>query len=928
VAIHKGNASVTQVQVGSGRTFALRTDAVDSTVAGDLSGYTLSAGESITLTYRTGTNGASAPSAANTIILRVYYETGTGTLVKELYNSTPPANGTTFTFYATNTGESAGSARAGTLRLYVQAIRTDLGAYDTNSDSDGDQGVIRSQAKVSNLSVSSYPSGSTFAYGTSSNEGITLSATHTQPYAVRGHETIRIDSLDQTTQQLAGSVKVIGSSTTTTQAFTVNDTFDDSLKSYGLEFTPIGTAQLVPDSEPSMLWTTFVDDGASVEQNADTVRQQSFYNVDPRITLDAPVLGHDLYNRGEVTSIDVGVKNARAEALTRSIGYQLKDSTGAIKKTSNDTGPNYDIDYTIGTSDDAAYDVIGKQWSIVLTQSDVDTNPSADVYSVSNKLLMGSAVSLNDLVINSNHELYNRNETVDYNTFISFARGDVYASESNITVQVINSSNNAVENSDTLPTSVTGLISSDYLIGSADEATHDYVGASKYVTVAKSGNTADASNLEWAVSRKWAIKQDAGSAAGTVFTDKSHSPSADNKTLFNRGQDVFFSGLLYNVREELLGNVAGFLAIRRTDQEAYELNTSALTLTADSELTGVNATYVVPLTSVTSPAGRSLVFSSSNTEQPRAGENGTGNFAETDVSTSEWTITDQYQVECRLQKEFAYNTDTEDVVFTIGSDAIYAYGEVFDAVGDAVPSASVSLKQFDPNGIQSASAEQLTQANGITTAASFQPNTPKGEWTYSATTSNEGNSGTNEQLTNHVSAFTANKAIISGFSSVNNVPSTVAGRQTAKPGDLPKPGDRIITGLAFTSDGIRQVITETPTFQLFRFDQTTSKVYILQSDYTWKNKDEVGYEDFFLDFKTSLEGGLEWVASFGTATQGVTTSNGYVTDTGNWQAGAVFQIIRVSFGGQPFYISANHLLAGPSTMHPMDGIANQFFDWE
>jgi hypothetical protein len=810
MAVYKGNALVVQTSAGSTRSFALRTDAVSSTAAGDLAGFTLSAGDSITLTYQTGTTGALAPSAPNTVIIQVYYETGTSTLIKELYNGAPPSSGTNFTFYATDDGESGGSPRAGTLRLYVQAIRTDFGAYNVNSDSNGDQGVIRANAKVSDLSVSAYSSGTTFAYGTASNENITLTATHTQPYDVRGHENVRIDALDITAQQVSGTVKDIGSATTTTQVFTVSDIFDDTAKSYGTDFIPIGVAQLVPDSDTNMLWTSFVDDGSNVEQNGNSVNRESFYDVDPRITITTVTIGETVYNRLESSTHSFEINNARAENLTRSVNWNIIDGDGDVVASVNDTGPTYSNTRTIGSTESATNDLIGDTRNITTALSDT----------------------------------YNESENI-YN-----------------------------------------------------------------------------------VSRLWKIREDSGSAVGTVFTDKTQSPSADNKILFNRGQDVFFTGLLFNVRDEALGASSGFFAPRRIDQVAYELNLTSFTLTASGEFTGADATYVVPFTSVTSPSSRSLVFSSNNVEQPRTGKDGAGNFAETNIITSEWTITDQYQVECRLQKEPTYNADPEDVVFTIGSDAIYSYGKVLDAVGDPVPDALVKLRQFDPNGIQSALAEESTQANGITLAASFQPNTPKGEWRYSATTSNQGNTGTNNQLTNHVSAFTANKAIISGFGPIYNVPNTVVGRQTSRNGDLPKPGDRILIGMGFTQDGVRQVITDTPSFQLARFNQTMSTIEILQSNYLWKNKDETGFEDYFFDFKLSLEGGLEWVSTFGTAGQGVNSSNGYVTDTSSWPSGVVFELLRIDFDGQPFFVGANHIVAGPSTMHQMDGVGNQFFDWE
>lgn len=809
MAVYTGNAVVIQ-DIGTGtRQFALRADVGDGTWPKTDLDFELNAGNSIDLYYRTRTTGSLGPAVANTIILSVYYETGTGTLVRELHNGPPPGDGTIFTFWATEDGTSGGSPRAGTLRLYVQAIRTHIGTYNINSDDDGDQGVIRANGLASNIAVSAYPAGSLFAYGASGDENLTLTATHSQPYAVRGHEHIRIDALDGTDQQIAGDEKDIGSGTTTTQQFAVNSDFDNAAASYGAEFIPTGVAQLVPDSEPDMLWTTFVDDGTNVEQNGDNVRRQSFYNVDPRLSFSAVATGETIYNREETATHQFELLNARDENLTRSVSWNILGGNDDVVASTSDTGPTYSNSRAIGDTERATNDLTGDLWGIVTTL--------ADAYNIST---------------------------------------DIYA-----------------------------------------------------------------------VSRKWQIKEDAGAAAGTVFTDKAASPSADGKTQFNRGQDVFFRGLLVNVRGEALGAVAGFFAPRRIDQEAYELSMVAHTLAAGGELTDANATYAVPLTSVVSPAGRSLVFSSDNVEQPRNGVGGQGNFAETDITTPERTVTDQYQVTMRPQKESARNTDPIDTVFTIGDDAVYHFIQVLDANGDEVEGAVVDREQFDPNGVLSDSGQSTTQADGWTPAAVFQPNTPKGEWTLRGTVDNHnGNTGTDDELVQHVSAFTANKAIISGFGSVNGVPNTVSGREMSQPGDLAKPGDRLLVGMALLEDGVRVAVASSPKprFMLAQFNQSDSKVYVLQSDLTWANNDETGFAHHFFDFKQTLEGGLQWIAALGTAEQGVTSANGYVTDTGSWDPAGIFMVVNATYNGQSFYTGRSHPFAGPSAMHPMS--AGDVFD--
>lgn len=282
---------------------------IDGTLA-DVS-YELDAGASLTLTYFTRVLGGVPPIAPTTLNLIIYYETGTGTLVRTLHSGAALANGSTFTFYGTADGLVGGAPRAGTLRIFVQAIATGsaggLNDYNANSDDETNwtqganvssaaadrhahTGVLRSNAKVSAIAVNAYPAGTQFAVAaTAVGETITATVTHTQPYAVRGHEDIRIDAIDGVAQQVAGTVKDITNGTSTTQNFAANNTFDAALKAYGFRFLPTGNAQLIPTSG-AILWTKFIDDGANVEQDGNNVMRQAFYNVDPRFT--APILFH------------------------------------------------------------------------------------------------------------------------------------------------------------------------------------------------------------------------------------------------------------------------------------------------------------------------------------------------------------------------------------------------------------------------------------------------------------------------------------------------------------------------------------------------------------------------------------------------------------------------------------------------------------
>lgn len=397
MAVWRGSARVTTTTgglIGATRWWMLATGNTDDT--DDRSVWEATTGSQVTVHFRTGTTGATPPSGADAVRLEV--RRSDGSVLKTLHNSAPPANGASFTFDLTDTGDPGGTERGGALELYVQAEFDGItGDYNVDSQSNAvvgnitqwARGLIVSNSKVSAISVSAYPAGSAFAYGTAGDEIITATVTHTQPF-VANQGQLRLDALDGAAVQASGTAKAI-SGTQTQQTFIANNTFDDTLKSYGIECVSASNAFLTPDSG-AVLWSKLVSVG--LEQNGDNVRRQSFYSVDPRITFGAPTLGQSVYNRGEATTIDVQLTNARGEALTRSVSFVLKDSTGATKQSSSDTGANYDVDYSLTSSDDADDSLAGKQWTLHTNQADVDSNPQVAVFSVSTYRALHSQASL------------------------------------------------------------------------------------------------------------------------------------------------------------------------------------------------------------------------------------------------------------------------------------------------------------------------------------------------------------------------------------------------------------------------------------------------------------------------------------------------------------------------------------------------------
>lgn len=268
---------------------------------GDETTWELNAGDSIQLHFRW--NPGSTGVIPNKLTRVVYYETGTGTVVRTFatdaaFPAAGASNGVTDTFHATSDGTATGQPRAGTLRLFIRTVKDDgpAGAFNFNVNSDDSPaethdavnynavnsyaGVLRSNMKVSDLTVNAYPAGSTFAYP----DTVTLTAAHTQRFADRNNENVRIDVLDGSAQQAAGSSQEVGAGTTA-QNFACDETFDAASKSYGARLVVVNNALLIPTSG-AIKWTKLIDDGANVTVNGagDEAERQSFFTADPRLS--------------------------------------------------------------------------------------------------------------------------------------------------------------------------------------------------------------------------------------------------------------------------------------------------------------------------------------------------------------------------------------------------------------------------------------------------------------------------------------------------------------------------------------------------------------------------------------------------------------------------------------------------------------------
>lgn len=394
------------------------------------------------------------------------------------------------TLSLTSTGQSGAAARIGTLRMRLFADNSGIGGWTANSDdaTNDDMPVLtsattRNQGWLRGIDAAASVVANNTALGGAAFTG--TYAYHDDVYA-RLTSVTAYDTAATVTLGVGAGLSQSDASADGVYNYTwtqgIYNNFPDSSSAHDADITAYSNSALTGQS-----WTAI------------TLAPQSL-TIDPRLTLANLTLGESLYNRGEVTTTDLNVRNARGENLTESIAFQLKNSGGTVRQSSSDTGANYDIDYTLTSSDDAAFDFVGAQWTLNTNQGDVDSNPSASVFKVSRKLMLGATVGSNDLAVTTDEDLYNRGESPQIDYVLSYARGVAYASMSGVTSDVVNTGTGGNEDSQSQATDAAGAISYSYTITAGDAAAADAVGEAKHVEVSKAGNATDDSADEWAAS--------------------------------------------------------------------------------------------------------------------------------------------------------------------------------------------------------------------------------------------------------------------------------------------------------------------------------------------------------------------------------------------------------------------------------------------
>lgn len=768
--VHEGNAHVSWTDsLGTSRS-RMTVSTTNSVNAHTDKAWEITPGASQTLFINQQTVSGAAPPALPTgtgaggafdyCNIFIYYENETSSPVQQFTNTGCPAS-----VSFTNT------TKAGTYRIRVVFRDCSVGVTscttflypEQNSDANlgtGDnnnhKGALRVGMDVTSVTVSAYPAGSTFAYGTSGNEDLTITVNHTQPQGTATSEDIRINSRKNGsgTPTETGATKKAASGGSTTQAFTTDNTYTAELAGYDGEIELIGNSPLTGEK-----WTHINTATSPVVKDSATVaRRPDFFNIDPRISLANVSTGQTVYNRGEATTHQFQLLNARNENLTRSTTWNIRDSANTVKSSKSDTGSTYGDggsgNYTIGSSDDALNNTTGVQWNIITTLSDAH-NVSNNIYKTSTLLRIStvntgnnsSGIDDNTLTfLNSGYTqsgtVFNLGETV-YNQFYLYgARGQLISSSdpngSGLALTVKNNSDTTEEGPVTVSVdaSNTGRIRWNYALASGDTATNDTTGSPKKFSLTVNGNTlrkeADGtveSGNEWLASNLLRI---ATVNTGTInhntltYRDSGYSTA---ETVFNRGETVYNQFYLYGVRGQLVTDTSpiGTTLSLQVKNSAGSSEGSAVSASADTNgRVRWNYTVASGHTATNDTAGSPKHFELTKTGNSlRQGSGGTLG------SGDEWNVSSLLTVNniwhSKLQADSAeYNQ------FSLSGDNMEIRSRIFDVRGNNKENATVTTYLYKPDTSLSQQWDFTTASDGWTSWRTIAAAAPVGNWELKA----------------------------------------------------------------------------------------------------------------------------------------------------------------------------------------------------
>lgn len=254
MAVYKGAAFTSQAEAGGTRYFSVaHSTAHDPAVPGDHATFEqdVNTTGTVTVIYRTSVTGLTPPGAPNTIYLDLYHA-DTNTLVGSR-TLTAPADGSTHDIPVNSNGsfDGTGTEYAGDFRLRIRAVRTDLTAYDVNSDTTNQKGFVR--VNPTTINVQMWHSGATDPASYADNIEVNVDLSN-GPGLDLSHRHFDVRAIDAVSATQYAVQRTEGTDPQNT-LMKVDNRFPAAQVSVNIDVEIVAVpSAIAPDSEPTATW--------------------------------------------------------------------------------------------------------------------------------------------------------------------------------------------------------------------------------------------------------------------------------------------------------------------------------------------------------------------------------------------------------------------------------------------------------------------------------------------------------------------------------------------------------------------------------------------------------------------------------------------------------------------------------------------------
>lgn len=271
--VYKG-AAYCQVLTGTGnRFFAVTMNTADPTpdTRADHTSFeqTPPTNGAVTLVFSQSTSGLSPPGVANSVVLTLFHA-NTDTVAARATISPGGGSQVTVTLHLTSTGTSTGAPLIGDFRLHIRAVRTDLTAYDVDSDVQNFKGFIRSNPTLTTVQVWHTGPANPGSFEDSIETNIDLSHS---PGLDLPHRHFDVVATNASTGVRYASGRTEGTDPQN-HLMRIDNRFPAELTSVGISVDVVAVpSSIAPDSEPTAVWMLVPTTTTGVTANRRSVKK-------------------------------------------------------------------------------------------------------------------------------------------------------------------------------------------------------------------------------------------------------------------------------------------------------------------------------------------------------------------------------------------------------------------------------------------------------------------------------------------------------------------------------------------------------------------------------------------------------------------------------------------------------------------------------